>query len=150
MKKIKGFIGPIGDDLPSLIAVMLALTIFFSGLTFAMRTFNRKQRDVRLLQGGLDISRSIIQDPIIDIEGDMGNPVDKSEARTIAENNDLAFNADYGSGDITGEPFPDVETYDEIDDNCGEESLYFSYLISVEEDDDIELETIRICVWDIQ
>jgi len=129
---MKGFVGPIGDDLPSLIAIMLALTLFFTGLTFAMRTFNSRQRDVRLMQGGLDISRAIIRDPVINY-----SPNDLSdipEAKAIARNNELEFNADYGSDEITG--------------GCEEESLYFSYLVSRRNGDEVDLDTLRVCVWD--
>lgn len=138
---MKGFVGPIGDDLPSLIAIMLALTLFFTGLTFAMRTFNSRQRDVRLMQGGLDISRAIIRDPVINYSSNelTGIP----EARAIARNNELAFNADYGSDEITGEPFNSDEA-----SGCGEESLYFSYLVSRRNGDEVDLDTLRVCVWD--
>ncbi|MFW5902267.1 MAG: hypothetical protein ACOCTT_00050 [archaeon] len=142
--KNKGFIGPIGDDLPSLIAIMLALTLFFTGLTFAMRTFNTKQRDVRLMQGGLDVSRAIVGDSII--EYDSKKLVDVPEAKSIARNNDLAFNADYGGDEIEGSPF----NSDDPNKGCGEESLYFSYLVSRKEGDNIELETLRVCVWDVR
>ncbi len=36
----KGFIGPIGDDLPSLIPLLIALVIFFSSFTFAFVVFD--------------------------------------------------------------------------------------------------------------
>ncbi len=61
----KGFIGPLGDDLPSLIAIMLALTLFFSGLTFSMNVFDQKRERARLMKGALDISRVIIKEKIL-------------------------------------------------------------------------------------
>jgi len=36
----KGFIGPIGDDLPSLIPLLIALVIFFSSFTFTFVVFD--------------------------------------------------------------------------------------------------------------
>ncbi len=39
-KKIRGFIGPIGDDLPSLIPLVFALVIFFSTLNYALTQFS--------------------------------------------------------------------------------------------------------------
>ena len=39
-KKIRGFIGPIGDDLPSLIPLVFALIIFFSTLNYALTQFS--------------------------------------------------------------------------------------------------------------
>jgi len=37
----KGFIGPIGDDIPSLIPLLLGLVIFFSTFTTAFNSFDR-------------------------------------------------------------------------------------------------------------
>lgn len=39
----KGFIGPIGDDLPSLVPLLLALTIFFLTFTNAWNSFDLKR-----------------------------------------------------------------------------------------------------------
>ena len=38
----KGFLGPIGDDLPSLIPLLFALIMFFSTFTFAFGVFDNK------------------------------------------------------------------------------------------------------------
>lgn len=43
-KSKKGFIGPIGDDLPSLIPLVFALMIFFSVFTFTWNVFDQKNR----------------------------------------------------------------------------------------------------------
>ena len=40
--KNKGFIGPIGDDLPSLIPIVFALTIFFASFNSALSNFDSK------------------------------------------------------------------------------------------------------------
>ena len=57
MKKIKmqkGFLGPIGDDLPSLIPLLFALTIFFSVFYFSLTEFTSKaasfDNDVAVVQ----------------------------------------------------------------------------------------------------
>ena len=41
----KGFLGPIGDDLPSLIPLLFALVMFFSTFTFAFKVFEDRNRD---------------------------------------------------------------------------------------------------------
>ncbi len=41
----KGFLGPIGDDLPSLIPLLFALVIFFSTFTFAFKVFDDRNQD---------------------------------------------------------------------------------------------------------
>ena len=38
----KAFIGPIGDDIPSLIPIVFALTIFFASFNAALSTFDKK------------------------------------------------------------------------------------------------------------
>ncbi len=134
LKMKKGFIGPLGDDLPSLIAIMLALTLFFSGLTFAMHTFNQRQGRVRLMRGAVDISRAIVREPVLDAQNDVAlsnNP----EAIAIAENNGLQFNAKYGE-ELFGE------------NECDEQSIHFSYLVSRELNNEIKLDVVRICVWE--
>lgn len=49
----KGFLGPIGDDLPSLIPLLFALLIFFATFSFSYSTFSQKntgfQRDIDVL-----------------------------------------------------------------------------------------------------
>ncbi|MFH1240236.1 MAG: hypothetical protein V1672_03385 [Candidatus Diapherotrites archaeon] len=42
LKNEKGFLGPLGDDLPSLIPLLFALVIFFSAFTSAFNTFDKK------------------------------------------------------------------------------------------------------------
>ena len=45
LKSRKGFIGPIGDDLPSIIPLVFALIVFFSGFYLTMNVFESKQND---------------------------------------------------------------------------------------------------------
>ncbi|MFH1224840.1 MAG: hypothetical protein V1676_03475 [Candidatus Diapherotrites archaeon] len=44
-KTARGFIGPIGDDLPSLIPLLFALVVFFSTFAFAFGVFEARDRD---------------------------------------------------------------------------------------------------------
>ena len=43
----RGFIGPIGDDLPSLIPLLLGLVIFFSTFTLGFNTFDARNTDFK-------------------------------------------------------------------------------------------------------
>ena len=43
-RMLKGFLGPIGDDLPSLIPLIFALMMFFYVFTFTWNTFDQKGR----------------------------------------------------------------------------------------------------------
>ncbi len=62
MKKInneKGFLGPIGDDLPSLIPLVFALIIFFGAFGVTFSTFNQRGRDFDLQIEALRISTGL-------------------------------------------------------------------------------------------
>jgi hypothetical protein len=63
--KQKGFIGAIGDDLPSLIPIVVALLLFFSIFTLTLNTYNSKNFDIRKQIGLMSISRSIKGESLI-------------------------------------------------------------------------------------
>ncbi|MBS3057079.1 MAG: hypothetical protein J4415_00450 [Candidatus Diapherotrites archaeon] len=56
-KKHKGFLGPIGDDLPSLVPLIFALIIFFSTFTYAMNSMDSRNEDFDADLATLSISR---------------------------------------------------------------------------------------------
>ncbi len=53
----RGFIGPIGEDLPSLIPLLLALVIFFSAFTFTFTIFGSKSSDFDADLAALSVAR---------------------------------------------------------------------------------------------
>lgn len=53
----KGFLGPIGDDLPSLIPLLFALLIFFSTFSFSFSVFNEENISFDVDLAVLNISR---------------------------------------------------------------------------------------------
>ncbi len=55
----KGFVGPIGDDLPSLIPLLLGLVIFFSTFTIAFSAFDSRSADFKDDVGVMRISRTL-------------------------------------------------------------------------------------------
>ncbi len=55
----KGFIGPIGDDLPSLIPLIFALIIFFSAFTSSLNSFNSENSAISVKLEALKISRTL-------------------------------------------------------------------------------------------
>lgn len=65
-KNQKGFIGPIGDDLPSLIPLTVALLIFFAAFGFAFTHLEEKKMsfDQRLLL--LSVGKTLKRDGLID------------------------------------------------------------------------------------
>lgn len=62
----RGFIGPIGDDLPSLIPLTIALMIFFAAFGFAFNEYEQRQStfDQRLLL--LAVGKTLKGDALID------------------------------------------------------------------------------------
>jgi len=58
----KGFIGSIGDDLPSLIPLFFALMIFFVGLAFAFTTINTKNITINTYVDSLTIAKTALSD----------------------------------------------------------------------------------------
>lgn len=67
MKEMKqhGFLGPIGDDIPSLIPLVVALIIFFSTFTFALNEFNRKSSTFAADRDSLAVADVLKSDSLI-------------------------------------------------------------------------------------
>lgn len=61
----KGFIGAIGDDLPSLIPIFLGLVIFFSVFLSVFNDYNAKNNIYNLNQEAIEISMELKSDPVI-------------------------------------------------------------------------------------
>ncbi|HLC92709.1 MAG TPA: hypothetical protein VJH23_03305 [archaeon] len=55
----KGFVGPIGDDLPSLIPLLFGLVIFFSTFTLAFNAFDARNADFKDDLAMMRISRTL-------------------------------------------------------------------------------------------
>jgi hypothetical protein len=66
LRQQKGFVGPIGDDIPSLIPLTIALLIFFSAFAFAFNSYEEKKAefDQRLLL--LSIGKTLKGDNLLD------------------------------------------------------------------------------------
>lgn len=61
----KGFIGSIGDDLPSLIPIFLGLVVFFSVFLNVFNDYNTKNSLFNLNQEAIEISMQLKSDPVI-------------------------------------------------------------------------------------
>jgi len=64
-KKNKGFIGAIGDDLPSLIPIFLGLVVFFAVFLGVFNDYNDKNKIYALNQEAIEISMQLKSDPVI-------------------------------------------------------------------------------------
>lgn len=62
----KGFVGPIGDDLPSLIPLTVALLVFFAGFGFAFNHFEEKKSDFNQRLLLLGIGKTLKSDGLLD------------------------------------------------------------------------------------
>jgi hypothetical protein len=61
----KGFIGPIGDDLPSLIPIVTGLVIFFSVFVLTMNTYNEKNDYLEKQIDMTSVARDLTGDSLI-------------------------------------------------------------------------------------
>lgn len=59
LKNQKGFLGPIGDDLPSLIPLVFALIIFFGAFGVTFTSFSQRTEEFRLQIDALRISTDL-------------------------------------------------------------------------------------------
>lgn len=65
MSKAKGFVGPIGDDLPSLVPLIFSLIIFFASFSSAFDVFVRSKEQFGAAVLITDIAASIAGDHFI-------------------------------------------------------------------------------------
>ncbi|MFA6268938.1 MAG: hypothetical protein WCW13_02400 [archaeon] len=63
--KSKGFIGPIGDDLPSLIPIVVSLVLFFTIFALTLNTFNSKNLYIEKQMNLTSVAREIKGDSLI-------------------------------------------------------------------------------------
>lgn len=61
----KGFIGPIGDDLPSLVPIVVSLVLFFSIFSLTLNTYNTKNSFIRKQMDMTSVAREIKGDSLI-------------------------------------------------------------------------------------
>jgi len=61
----KGFIGPIGDDLPSLIPIVVALLLFFTIFSVTLNTYNTKNSFIRKQTSLINIAREMRGESLI-------------------------------------------------------------------------------------
>ena len=72
-KNIKGFLGPIGDDLPSLIPILFGLAIFFSSFTFAYQAFDAENANFKYAINAMDLAKTVKSDSFISGYADFKN-----------------------------------------------------------------------------
>ena len=136
---MKAFIGPLGDDIPSIIAILLALGLFFSGMTFALNSFNEKSNSVSLLKASVEMSRSATSRVLMP-----ENIRDSSNPLAFNINQRIKYSAlSYG---VDFKEYQDV-FYDN-DDSCESGDYIVRHLVPVigSSLEDIQLKTLNLCV----
>ncbi len=63
--KPRGFIGAIGDDLPSLIPLVVSLLLFFSVFALALNTYNYKNLEFKKQLTVISVAKQIKQDSLL-------------------------------------------------------------------------------------
>lgn len=131
----KGFIGPLGDDLPSIIAILLALTVFFSSMVYTMNIYNQKIEDMQALKGSVDIAKAILDKGIL--SGTNQADIDPLEAQYVAQSYGLKHGV-----------YLDSDT----NNVCPADSYRFSYLVAAyagagTTGADIGLHSLVLCTW---
>ncbi len=122
----KAFVGPIGDDLPSVIIIILSLIMFFTAITYSFNAYNQKLDSLRLLRAGLETGRMLASKGVLSYDI---NHYD-SAAQDIA--------ATYGvSIKVT-----------ENENDCNNFPYKLKYLVTVMSGsiNDVELKTAWVCV----
>jgi len=118
----KGFLGPIGDDLPSIIALMLAMGIFFSAISYTMNIYNQKIAETETLKGSLEIGRAIMDKGLL-------TTIDNPMADHVAFSYSLGY-----------KKFLDSVPADEC-----VKTYRYNYLVAVQEPGGVKLHTLIIC-----
>lgn len=77
----KGFIGPIGDDLPSLIPIVVGLLIFFTVFTNTLMIYDSKNAEIRQQIDMASIARTIKGDSLILSHDQFSDACDKTKLR---------------------------------------------------------------------
>ena len=130
---MKGFIGPIGDDLPSILSILLALSLFFSGLSFTLDVYNQRLDNFNQLKGTMDIARKVTSDGLI-LNGIDANDL-RDSAKDIAKSYGLDFCVKFDSKNRCNVP-----------GGCKSDWVKFTYLVAYQEDNgDIELDNLEVC-----
>ena len=124
----KGFIGPIGDDLPSILGIVLALGLFFAGISYSLNAYNQKIDNLKTMKGAIEITRVITK------EGFITN-VDSSDVKELAESVAKSYGLQYKA--VLG---PNMKTV-----KCA--GYAFTYLVaSTSSESSSGLATLYVCV----
>jgi hypothetical protein len=140
----KGFLGPIGDDLPSLIPLLFALMIFFATYSFALNEFTLENQEINNKLEVLRISRIIRTDGLIDSHQDFNHLCDTIPLTTVKFKAGLVdYWADPGSVRLRGA----ADVIDDVD--SGNPFMCVSKGLTIDEATDIEARRIYSLIYPV-
>ncbi|MFA5246936.1 MAG: hypothetical protein WC408_03545 [Candidatus Micrarchaeia archaeon] len=64
----RAFIGPIGDDIPSIFPLMAGIVLFIATIAYANQEFATKTEQIKLRKAGLDLSYIAIENGYMDMD----------------------------------------------------------------------------------
>lgn len=73
MRRLKGFVGPLGDDLPSIFPIVAAVLLFGATLFHANQLVDQKNKELGLRQGVLSLSYLVTEKGLLDDRADFKN-----------------------------------------------------------------------------
>lgn len=129
MVSSSGFLGPIGDDLPSLIPLTFALILFFSTFTFAFNSFEKRNSYFRDSLSILGIASGLKQDSYIVGHESFSNLCDGLKSSRLNFKAGLVDLNKFGSANAGGKPwglkienldndFYKIEEMPDVDGGC--------------------------------
>ncbi|MBS3070052.1 hypothetical protein J4220_00920 [Candidatus Micrarchaeota archaeon] len=68
MKKLKGYIGPLGDDIPSIFPIVFAVLIFTGTIIYANQLISEKARQLEIREGAVSLSYLVTETGFTDAQ----------------------------------------------------------------------------------
>lgn len=126
--RMRGFIGPLGDDLPSILPILLGLTLFFAAYQYSMGVYDERAAKTDVLKGGLEVAKAALA----------GGLVSNDPAKLMEKSAKVA--SSYGISQYITFSYGDVQA------DC-EGAYVMSFLAAVEnEQSTTALQAVYICV----
>jgi len=129
----KAFIGPIGDDLPTLVIVLFALFMFFSGIVFAYGLVGEKREAMELNEASLLIAKVFTSEGVLSDEDLNPNSPLMQKADMIAESHNVEYAIYFDS--------------DGNQNVCQINALRYKYILARQSNTGYIFDAIVVCVW---
>lgn len=115
----KGFLGPIGDDIPSLIPLLFGLIVFFATFSFALTTFTQKNMAFTADRESLEVANTLKSDSYL------GSHKEFLQLCNLVRSKSIRFSAGLiplgtGSGQIELQDLPEKYFYSDEENGAFE------------------------------